>query len=39
MVLEIQMLANLIEIVEVISSTDSVNNLKSILHQNLYWEI
>jgi len=36
MVLEIQMLKNLIEIVEVISSTDFVNNLELILHQNLY---
>jgi len=34
MVLEIQMLANLIEIVGVTSSTDFVNNLESILHQN-----
>jgi len=31
MVLEIQMLENLIEIVEVISFTDFVNNLESIL--------
>ena len=31
MVLEIQMLKNLIEIVEVISFTNFVNNLKSIL--------
>ena len=34
MVLEIQILANLIEIVEVTSSTYFVNNLESILHQN-----
>jgi len=34
MVLEIQMLVNLIEIVEVTSSTDFVNNLESILPQN-----
>jgi hypothetical protein len=35
MVLEIQMLVNLIEIVEATSSTDFVNNLELILHQNL----
>ncbi len=34
MVLEIPMLKNLIETVEVISSTDFVNNLESILRQN-----
>jgi len=34
MVLEIPMLENLIETVEVISSTDFVNNLESILRQN-----
>jgi len=34
MVSEIQMLANLIEIVEVISSTNFVNNLKPILTIN-----
>ncbi len=32
MVLEIQMLENLIETVEVISSTDFVNNLESIFY-------
>jgi len=32
---EIQMLVHLIEIVEDIDSTNFVNNLKSILHQNL----
>ena len=35
MVGEIQMSVNLIEIVEVTSFTDFVNNLKLILHQNL----
>jgi hypothetical protein len=35
MVGEIQMLPHLIETVEDIDSTNFVNNLKSILHQNL----
>ena len=35
MVGEIQMLAHLIEIVEDTNSTNFVNNLKLILHQNL----
>ena len=34
MVLEIQMLVNLIETAEVISSINSANNLKLTLHQN-----